>query len=86
MSYEIFIKQQARKMLQSLSRSDKYRMTEKIMLLGRNPEDPGLDVKRLQGVSFYRLRVGSWRIIYDKDDEIRIITIEKIKSRGDVYK
>ncbi len=59
MSYEILIKKQAKKTLQSLSRSDRNRITEKIMLLGQNPNDSALDVKSLQGEPFYRLRVGS---------------------------
>jgi mRNA interferase RelE/StbE len=44
------------------------------------------DIKKLQGEPYFRLRVGKWRIIFDRDDEIKIIAIEKIKSRGDVYK
>jgi mRNA interferase RelE/StbE len=61
-------------------------MTEKIVLLGTDPDSPNLDIKKLQGEPYFRLRVGQWRIIFDRDDEIRIISIEKIKSRGDVYK
>lgn len=86
MTYDVFIKKQAKKTLKSLSRPDKNRITEKIMVLGRDPDDPSLDVKRLHGNSYYRLRVGDWRIIYDRDDEIKIIAIEYIKPRGDVYK
>ena len=32
------------------------------------------------------IRVGDWRIVYAKDDHIKIISIEAIKSRGEVYK
>lgn len=56
------------------------------MQLGINPDNPLLDIKPLQGQVYLRLRVGNWRIIFDRDDEIKIIEIEKIKSRGDVYK
>lgn len=34
----------------------------------------------------HRLRVGQWRVIFERDDEVKIIAIEKIKPRGDVYK
>jgi mRNA interferase RelE/StbE len=37
-------------------------------------------------VPFFRLRVGDWRVIYDWQDAVRIIAIEKIKPRGDAYK
>lgn len=82
MAYTLLIKRQAKKMLQSLSRPDKTRITEKIMMLGADPDDPALDVKLLLGQGCYRLRVGDWRVIYDRDDDIRIITIEKLKPRG----
>ena len=57
-----------------------------IVALGENPDDVSLDVKPLQGKLFFRLRVGDWRIIYDRDDDIKIIAIEKIKSREGAYK
>ncbi|WP_164502706.1 type II toxin-antitoxin system RelE family toxin [Nitrosomonas oligotropha] len=54
--------------------------------LGRNPDDSSLDIKKLEGESYFRLSVGSWRVIYERHDIVRIITIEKIKPRGDAYK
>ncbi len=86
MRYDLLIKKQAKKALQGLSRLDRNRITEKIMLLGDNPDNPSLDIKRLQGQPYYRLRVGQWRVIFDRDDEVKIITIEKIKPRGGAYK
>jgi len=86
MTYSVLIKKQAKKMLQSLSRPDRNRITEKIILLGKDPDDSLLDVKPLQGQPYYRLRVGDWRVIFDRDDDVRIIAIEKIKPRGGAYK
>jgi mRNA interferase RelE/StbE len=86
MTYRVSIKKQAKKVLESLSRLDRNRITEKIIFLGKNPDDPLLDVKPLQGQPYYRLRVGSWRIIFDRDDDVKIIAIEKIKPRGGAYK
>ena len=54
--------------------------------LGTNPDNPILDVKKLQGEPYYRLRVGAWRVIFDRTDELKIISIEKIKPRGGAYK
>ena len=42
------------------------------------------DVKKLQGRNGYRLRVGSYRIIFDKNGNI--LYIEKIDNRGEIYK
>ena len=42
------------------------------------------DVKKLKGTPHYRLRVGDYRVIFDKDGNI--IFVMKIDSRGQVYK
>jgi len=86
MPYTIMIRQQARKKLQSLPKPDRLRIADKINRLGHNPDDPGLDVKKLEGEPGWRLRVGGWRVIFDRQDAVRIIAIEKIKPRGDAYK
>lgn len=86
MRYTLLIKKQAKKTLQSLTRTDRNRIAEKIHLLGKNPDNPNLDIKPLQGEPYYRLRVGQWRIIFDRDDEVKIIAIERIKPRGGAYK
>ncbi len=86
MTYALVIKQQAKKKLQSLSRIERVRIAEHIQLLGLNPDDPALDIKKLVGEPYYRMRVGNWRVIFDRQDEVRIIAIEKIKPRGDAYK
>jgi mRNA interferase RelE/StbE len=85
-SYTLLIKKQAKKALKNASRPDRNRITEKIVLLGMDPDSPSLDVKKLQGEPYFRLRVGKWRVIFNRDEDLEIIAIEKIKSRGDVYK
>lgn len=86
MPYMVLIKQQAKRKLQSLSKSERFRIAEKIELLGDNPDNPELDVKKLEGEPYWRLRVGGWRITFDRQDAVKIIAIEKIKPRGDAYK
>lgn len=86
MSYTLLIKKQAKKALQNVPQPDRTRITEKIVLLGKDPNNPSLDIKKLQGEPYFRLRVGSQRIIFDRDDEVKIISIERIKPRGDAYK
>lgn len=85
-SYTLLIKKQAKKALQSVPQPDRTRITEKIVLLGENLDNASLDIKKLQGEPSFRLRVGQWRIIFDRDNEIKIISIEKIKPRGGAYK
>ncbi len=45
---------------------------------------PNGDVKKLQGRTCYRLRVGDYRIIFDMNGNV--LYIEKIDNRGQVYK
>ena len=86
MPYKVLIRRQAQKKLQSLDRKERSRLAERINELGRNPDDSALDIKRLADVPLHRLRMDDWRIIYDRQDAVRIIAIEKIKPRGDAYK
>ena len=47
---------------------------------------PKGDIKPLQGSNaLYRLRVGSWRIVFSYPDRNTVL-IERIAPRGDVYK
>ena len=46
----------------------------------------GTDIKRLQGHDLYRMRVGNIRVIYSIDNSVKIINIENIDNRGDIYK
>ena len=84
--YNLLIRSQAKKKLQSLPRTDRFRIAEKLEQLGRYPDDSSLDIKKLEGEPYFRLRVGNWRVIFERQDAVRIVAIEKIKPRGDAYK
>ena len=45
---------------------------------------PGGDVKKLQGIPGYRLRVGDYRIIFDISGNV--LWIDKIDNRGQIYR
>jgi mRNA interferase RelE/StbE len=52
-SYTLLIKKQAKKALQSIPQPDRTRITEKIVLLGENPDNASLDIKKLQGEPYF---------------------------------
>ena len=59
---------------------------ERLMRAIRQPPN-GADIKKLQGYDYlYRARVGNMRILYSVKEELKIINIENIDNRGDVYK
>ncbi|EBK2059941.1 type II toxin-antitoxin system RelE/ParE family toxin [Salmonella enterica subsp. enterica] len=87
MNYSIEFYKEALKYLQRLDKPSRIRIVQHLEILSENPFHPELDIKRMRGTSEeYRLRVGSFRIIYTIEDKQLIIHVLKIGSRGDVYK
>jgi mRNA interferase RelE/StbE len=87
MTYSIEIDKDALKYLQKLERPLRIRITNALQILSDNPFHSELDIKRLKGTEHdYRLRVGSYRVIYNIENEQLMIYVIKIGSRGDVYK
>jgi mRNA interferase RelE/StbE len=52
--------------------------------LAENPRPP--NGKKLQVDLGYSLRVGMYRILYDVDDESRVVTIYRVKHRREAYR
>ena len=88
MTYTVNIQKQAKKKLLSLVAQERNRVAEAINSLAANPDSEALDVKQMKGLAEprWRMRVGNWRVIYDRDDVLCIIDIERMGARGDVYK
>ena len=77
----------ARKALDKMDVKTRLRIIEGIRGLEQIPAQG--DVKPLSGIiGKYRLRVGGYRVIYSygMNEEIIILYIENIGSRGDIYK
>ena len=71
---------QLRKMARRITRSDWERLEGAIDDLGATPRPSG--AVKLSGTDFYRLRVGSYRVIYIVDDQERRVTITKVARRS----
>lgn len=81
MMYKIVFQKAA---LKFLKKQDK--KTQERLLRAINQLPIGTDIKKLQGLKMYRMRIGDMRVLYMMDDIVRIISIENIDHRGDVYK
>lgn len=80
--YKIIFEKAALKFLRKQDRRTQERIIKAIKYLPN-----GVDIKRLQGHhDLYRMRVGNVRILYSIEEVLKIINIENIDSRGDVYK
>ena len=83
-AYEIAFARSALKELQALPLNAAERILTKTESLSSNPRPP---CKKLSGPTrLWRLRVGDYRIIYDIDDENRLVDISVIRHRSDAYR
>ncbi|HYK05065.1 MAG TPA: type II toxin-antitoxin system RelE/ParE family toxin [Thermoanaerobaculia bacterium] len=85
-SYKLVIKKSAAKELESIAgKKDRERITRRILALVDDPRPPG--VEKLSGTSEkYRIRQGDFRILYEIQDAVLIVTVIKIANRKDVYR
>ena len=84
--YRLLIKASATKELEAVgAKADRQRIVAKIQALAANPRPQGSE--KLAGYADrYRVRQGSYRIVYLIEDEQREITIFRIGHRKDVYR
>jgi mRNA interferase RelE/StbE len=85
-AYRLLIKASAAKELEAVgTKADRQRIVEKVQALAASPRSQGSE--KLAGYADrYRVRQGSYRIIYLVDDERREVTIFKVGHRKDVYR
>lgn len=82
MSYRIVIEKAAMKFLQKQPQAQRERLLRAIQGLPYNG-----DIKPMSGhENRYRLRVGSYRVIYTIEGDLLIVRVLAIGNRGDVYK
>ena len=53
--------------------------------LEKDPRPTGCK-KLVGGSGFWRIRVGSYRVVYEIADRIRLVSIERIADRKDAYR
>ncbi len=83
-SFRICIKPSAVKELESLPKKDRLRIIAKIKTLAENPRPSGCE--KLSGDDKYRIRQGSYRLVYSIQSEAREVLIVKVGHRKDIYR
>ena len=83
-SYRIVVKKSVSKDLKKIPQADVWRILEAIESLAQNPRPP--QSKKLSGQERYRLRQGSFRILYSIEDEKLVVQVVKVGNRRDVYR
>ena len=84
--YRLKYRRQARNYLARLPLKTKTTIVKKLHELAENPDNPALNVYILKGREGFRLRVGQYRVIYTRQDDLLILEVVKVRSRGDIYK
>lgn len=73
----------ARRDLRRLDRPDARRVVEALDRFVQEPRDG--DIRKLQGSTEWRLRVGELRVRFTFDDDARVIHVVRVLPRGRAY-
>ena len=70
-----------------LPKKELERMVERINLLAENPLAPGIGVKKLwhYDAADYRLKMGDYRILFNRDDTTHTIHLLRVLNRSKLY-
>jgi mRNA interferase RelE/StbE len=85
--YDVRFRRSAEKDLQRLDEVVRGRVLEAVEGLERNPRPFGF--RKLQSSrreDAFRIRVGDYRVIYTVDDRGKVVTVERVRHRGEVYR
>jgi mRNA interferase RelE/StbE len=83
-SYSLFLKPSAVKELEGLPLAQRRRVVARIRGLASEPRPHGSE--KLSGEEKYRLRQGTYRVLYTIDDQAGEVVVVKVAHRRDVYR
>jgi mRNA interferase RelE/StbE len=85
--YAVSFRRSAEKDLRRLDDALQSRILDAVEGLGSNPRPFGF--RKLQGrrrEDVFRIRVGDYRVVYSVDDEAKVVTVERVRHRREVYR
>ena len=83
--YRVVLERAAEKDLARLSSEIHVRVIAAIQALTTNPRPPGC--RKLAGSKHdWRIRVGDYRVVYEIADAIRIVRVNRVRHRREVYR
>ena len=83
--YRVLLERAAEKSLRRLTADVHDRVLTAIQSLATNPRPPGC--RKLAGSeNDWRIRVGDCRVVYEIADAIRIVRVNRIGHRRDIYR
>jgi len=83
--YRVFLERAAEKELKKLSVRTHDRVISAIQRLAKNPRPAGC--RKLTGSdNDWRIRVGDYRVVYEIADTIRVVRVNRVRHRREVYR
>ena len=83
--YRVLLERSAERDLGRLSVEVHDRVVVAIQALATNPRPPGC--RKLAGSkSDWRIRVGDYRVVYEIADAIRVVRVNRVRHRREVYR
>jgi mRNA interferase RelE/StbE len=83
-TYSVDILRRAQRQLAKIDRQDHAHIITAIEALAENPRPPGC--KKLSGRPAWRIRIGSYRVIYEVHDDRLVVLVVAIGDRKEVYR
>jgi mRNA interferase RelE/StbE len=83
--YQVLLERAAERDLKRLSTEVHERMIDAIKALAGNPRPPGCR-KLVGSTNDWRIRVGDYRVLYEIADTIRIVRVNRVRHRREVYR
>ena len=83
--YRVLLERSAEKNPARLSSEIHDRIIAAVQALATNPRLPGC--RKLGGSKYdWRIRVGDYRVIYEIADQIRVVRVNRVRHRREVYR
>jgi len=82
--YKVLIEKAALKILKKIDSSHQKRIITAINNLGTNPRPAGC--VKLSGRNAWRIRIGSYRVIYEIQDKDLIVLVVTLGNRKEIYR
>jgi len=83
--YEVYLERRTERDLKRVSLNDFHRIISSIKALAQEPRPDGC--RKITGSkSDWRIRVGDYRVIYEIDDEGRVVRVIRVRHRREVYR
>jgi mRNA interferase RelE/StbE len=83
--HEVYLEHAAEKDLKKLPGEIFQRIITHIKSLAETPRPSGC--RKITGTkNDWRIRVGDYRIIYEVDDNVRVVKVLRVRDRGEAYR